>query len=398
MGPDPEEVGATLAELHQEASVAASGCQVELYHRIATTVRVARGFQGRTQVIVGTEGGLAVRTRSAEGRETGFSACSGMSRVALDWALSRAQGCRRAIGEEDFWPSNLEERQVDHDSSELPPPAMLDAWLGRAWERLGGKRPRPTAGQIEVAATVESWVADGFSASRSRVRAWAWVELTGATPPILVAARRFELLVDSAWADVLDDRGRADEASERWAPAENTPLLFNPESAAKLVQAVVIAQQATGHGQGTAVGPGWEIADDPLEPKALFGGTFDDAGYRTSRQILADGRNWTGRTAGKGHCRRPSFRDPPAAVPSALAVVSRPEIPPPRYALVSGLVVHILGPQQWILEIDAPGVPRGFVRTSPGELASRCAAAVGPARSTHLGICTPALLFTGLTP
>ncbi len=397
--PDPEEVGLGLTELYRERPIAAASCDVELYHRSATTVRVARNSRGRTEVTVGSEGGLAVRTRSAEGREAGFSACSGMSRVALEWALTKAQGCRRATGEAAFWPPAVGERQVDHDSAQLPPPSVLEAWLGRAWERL----PRPCAGQIEVAATVESWVADGFRASRSRTRAWARAELApldgwcGTPAPILVAARRWEELADSAWADVLDDRGHAGEVPEKSPSVARAPLLFNPECAAKLVQAVVMARLTTGHDRGAAVGPGWEVADDPLEPQALFGGTFDDAGQRTGRKILADGRRWTGEIPGKGHCRRPSFRDPPSPAPSALTVLSRPEAPPPRCVLVSGLVLHILGPDQWILEIDA-GLPRTFFRTSPGELAERCAAAVGLARSTHLGVTTPGLLFTDLGP
>jgi len=412
---DPEEFDECLMKLHERARAAARGTDVELYGRAASTMRAAHLPGGRQRFVTGSEEGIAVRTRSLKDRETGFAACSGLGDSSVAWAVAEALDGGRSSGESS-WPSGDSELVIDRDVAELPTQSELSEWLHNAWERLsrpsrGGKpAPKPLSGWVEVAATVEGWVADGgIRASRGRVRAWALVEMApthggpGGIRPIQVARRRFQDLAASAWAGALDDRWLPGQGS-RPAAARRASVLFNPECSANLLHAVVRSQQTPGQ-ENLSVGPGWKIADDPVEPDALFGGKFDDAGFRTQRTVLADGRRWAGTLSGEGHYRRPSFRDPPAPAPSGVVAFSKPVPPPDECVLVSGMALHVLGPDRWILQVDAaemagsrpgPCLEGAFIRTSPGELAQRCIATVGPSRRAHLGALTPALLFEGL--
>jgi hypothetical protein len=90
---------------------------------------------------------------------------------------------------------------------------------------------------------------------------------------------------------------------------------------------------------------------------------------------------------------------------SHLAVVPNATDPPPTCLLISGLTLHALEPERWVLQVDAaimedgrPGarVKGAVLRTSPLELAERCVGTIGPIRTTHLGVATPALLFDRL--
>jgi hypothetical protein len=412
---DPDEFDSCLMKLHERARTAARGADVELYGRASSTTRAMRLPGGRQRFIVGSEEGIAVRTRSRKGHEAGFAAHSGLGDASVEWAVAEALACPRWIGEHS-WPECDSGPRIDRDLSDAPTRSDLSQWLHRAWERLSGSprsgrpAPAPVAGWVEVAATVEGWVADGgLRASRSRVRAWALVEMApargglGGVRPIQVARRRFQDLAESAWAGILEDRWLPGQGS-RPAAARRASVLFNPECAASLLHAVVKSQQTPAQ-ESLSVGPGWKIADDPVEPGALFGSRFDDAGFRTQRTVLADGSRWTGVLSGKGHYRRPSFRDPPAPAPSGIVAFSEPAAPPGECVLVSGMALHALGPDRWILQVDAaemagsrpgPCLEGAFIRTSPGELAQRCVATVGPARRSHLGALTPALLFEGL--
>jgi hypothetical protein len=174
-----------------------------------------------------------------------------------------------------------------------------------------------------------------------------------------------------------------------------------------LVLALVKALHIHEPERGFPVGPAWRVVDDPGHTMALFGGSFDDAGFATGRTPLADGQRAVGRIAGKGHFRRPSFRDRPIPMPSHLTVLAEGNGPPPtRGVLVTALTLHPLQPDHWMLEIDGahledgrpgPVLRSAIVAVSPMELVRRCAAAVGPARLSHLGVETPALVFDNLT-
>jgi len=410
---DPDRVDDRLHRLHEHAEANARGAAVELYSRTATTMRLSRLPSGRAETLVGGEEGFAVRIVSRNG-EVGFASSSGATRQSLDWTLARAlEGRRPAREGECGWQSTPTGPLTDRDPIELPPIGELAEWLRAAWERAtpgpaGRGTPSPVAGWIEVAATIESWVATGgLCASRTRLRAWAGVELSspeGSARPVLVARATLGELAESAWAEVLEDRWTPPGLAER-LPTSRISAVFSPECAAALVLAVVRARQAPGQRPDLPVGRGWEIVDDPRQPRALFGGTFDDGGFETGRTRLADGQRWAGALAGAGHLRRPSFRDPPVPQMSHLAVVPRAADPPTRCLLISGMTLHALEPERWLLQLDAavmedgrPGarVHGAVIRTSPLELAERCVATIGPTRTSHLGVATPALLFDGL--
>jgi len=396
---------------------ATAGAEIELYQRSADTIRVFRSSRGRIEVTTGTECGVAVRARSRSGGGIGFAAGSSASRQALDEALAEAVARCETGPAGDPWPPSTDRLQLDHDDGDLPGNEEVVAWLSRAWDRLaahaaGDERVIPVAAWIDVASTVESWAAEALQASRRRIRASARVELVrsggrgeGALDPIVVARRSWRDLADDAWTAVLADRWLAPAGGVAPAAREVT-VLCNPECAAALVLAAVRARRPATDGErdGAAVGPGWHVVDDPPAPGALFGGEFDDVGFRTRRRVLADGRLWTGAAESKGHYRRTSFRDPPAPLPSSLVVLAPAQAPPPSCLLVTGLTIHAIGPG-WVLEVDSaeltgghPGaaLPRTMLRTSPQEIAKRCVGSVGPARPSHLGVVAPALLFEGI--
>lgn len=408
--PDPVGLLDRLESLGATARTIA-GAGVELYGRSARTIRVTRLASGQREVSLGCEDGLAVRTRDRGTGATGFAACSGLCRAGLERALSLAARTPRS-GEnpEACEPSRGVEPLVDLDPGEMPASDEVGRWLDRAWERVAAapavavRWPPPTRAWVEVAATAEAWIGDGeLRAQRTRVRGWARIECPPAAPAVVVA-RSYARLDESAWSRLLEDRWFPEISVASPARAV-APILFHPESAAALVRAMVQNRTDPGRHEDGPVGAALAVADDPLEPEAPFGGAFDDAGFPTSRTSLADGRRWTGALAGPGHFRRPSFRDPPVASPSHLVVHGRPGEPPPDFVLVSGVVIHALEPERWILEIDAAAVREGgpgprlagaMIRSTPAELAAKCVATVGPRRASHLGVSTPALLFADL--
>ena len=183
------------------------------------------------------------------------------------------------------------------------------------------------------------------------------------------------------------------------------PVTFSAEAAALLVAGLTRALHAGPGSAGMSVGPGWQVVDDPLAPDALFGGSFDDAGFATRRRTLADGARGTDELSGPGSLRRPSFRDPPRAMPFHLVLAAGQEDPGDDGLLVSELAVHPLPDGGWILECDGilrrgaewgPAVRGGLISTTPAALARACVARIGPARDSHRGVRTPALRFEGL--
>lgn len=409
--PDAEKLRGSVEELLARATARGTAADVELYARSAVTIRVSRRADGTNEIVGGRERGLALRARHPGTGTGGFAATSGVDAGALERNLAAVEAAI-ADGAEpaDPWSDSTAEERRDHDPGTPPTVEVLSAWLERALESVA--TPEPTRAWVEVAATAEAWIASpaAAAASRSRILAWARLEpgadASGRTGrPIQVASRGWEGLSDEGWAEILSDRWNPAADAARSDAVGRTPVLFNPECSAQLSRALVRARQAMGGDEGWPVGPGLKIADDPLAAGALFGGTFDDAGFATRRALLADGERWKPGSEAAGHRRRPSFRDPPALAPSHLVVLGRPQAPPARCILVSGQTLHVLGPASWLLEIDAaemvdgqpgPRLRRRFLRTSPAELSGACVAAVGPPRRSYLGDASPALLFDDL--
>ena len=410
-----------LELLHRTLRSSAGRRTFELYHRSAVSLRL--GLQEGKKTLarrVGVDEGLALRTLSDDGREISFAASSGSGKESLQWALEQSRDSRGRIALENPWARDGNRRTSDREPDlRLPAADELSNWLARARDELAGTAnrrgatPEPLEAWIEVAATAESWVADGgLRALRTRARGWGMLRMRdpwgAGSPfrPVLIARRRWEELPTTAWSAVLEDRW-VSPRPKLPPPTRPLPVLFNPECAAILVLALVKALHIHEPDGELPVGPAWRVVDEPGHSAALFGGSFDDAGFATDRTLLADGQRAVGKTAGAGHLRRPSFRDRPISMPSHLTVLTEGNgSPPPRGVLVTALTVHPLEPDHWMLEIDGahleggrpgPVLRSAIVTVSPRELVRRCVAAVGPARLSHLGVETPALVFDNLT-
>jgi len=374
---------------------------VELYHRAAIVLRLTRSGDRSPDIFqAGREDGLALRAGLEPGRLT-FVAVSGFDETSLGWAVDQVVRGRGAPASDALWQRGGDGLSIDVDPSlRLPAPAEMRSWLDTAAES-SGESAGPT--RLEVAATFESWAThDGLRASRGRTRAWAIIE---SRRPLAIAARRWEGLAPDGWARLADDRARPDGEPVP-PPTGPFPILFSPEASAKLVHTIVRALHRSPECIGLAVGPGWRVEDDPLDVRALLGGTFDDAGFPTARTLLADGTSIVGVLDGPGSLRRPAFRDPPLPLPSNLVVRAPEAALPPRAGLVSSISIHPVEPGSWILELDGvsleagrtgPPIENWFVRVDPGELVRRCVGSVGPGRSSHRGVTTPALLFDDLS-
>lgn len=402
---DPDGHLNELESLHRRALNLDLPNPPELYRRTSATLRVScRGdVPGRDAVHVGRDEGLALRVRTRPGH-VAFAASSGAGESSLAWLIDR---CRtsppRLLPEAELWDRG-DPLRIDRDRIlRLPSPAEARGWLSEATETLG---PCVEA-WVEVATTLESWVAgEGLLASRTRRRAWAFARPDGtgagdgALPPLVVANRRWDELPRDGWARLAADRLPPGATATRLP--SRCAVLFAPESAAVLVQALSRVLHGDPAAEGEPVGPGWRLFDDPTDETALFGGTFDDARFPTRRVELADGRRISGSTYGPGCYRRPAFRDEPVPMPANIVVEPGPEALPRWGVLVSQLSVHPLGPLNWVLVFDGAVLDRGLpgariragrISISPTELVGRCVGTYGTPEAFRQGVRTPALLF-----
>jgi hypothetical protein len=361
--------------------------RMEIYRRVAVRVRVASpGAPRAIEAHVGREEGTAVRVETAGGGR-GFGACAGGGQAACASALALAlDGVVGPESDEPPWAGGGLGAYLDIDEGlALPPMREMRDWL----ERSLGETGRAASAWIEAATTVETIVADGgLRAERRRQRIWAVHRWLGPVREVsrTVAARRL--------AD-LDRMDRPDASCVGPAPdraSEFVTVAFSPEAAAGLTAALVRVLHRP-DGPRSVVGPGWRVRDDPGRPDALFGGTFDDAGFPTFRNQLADGRDTVGEIGWAGVLRRGSYREPPEPMATSL-VVEPPRIDAPRGTIwADDARIHPLSATVWLLEID-PG-PR-FLRVDPRDLVGQCVGGIGEPVQSARGVTTPALLFDGL--
>jgi hypothetical protein len=186
-------------------------------------------------------------------------------------------------------------------------------------------------------------------------------------------------------------------------PGRSNLLLLAPRAAAPVVTALVNAFHREDSPKRERGGPGWDIADDPSCSDGLVGGTFDDAGFPTSRRVLAKDGLWVGSVAGPGTFRRSSFRDPPSEDATNLVVDGgRTDHDPGTADIAERSRVIRSSRDLWVLELDVasragePRVERVWIRTDPLELLCGCIARLGGPQVTADGPIVPALLFEGI--
>ena len=378
---------------------------VELYHRLSHTIRVAHAIDDGKDDIShrsGIDEGTALRLWS-EGEGVRFAAVSGGARGSIEDAAERAQR-----GPVSDCPHDLcagPEPAADHDDVPVPDEAALVPWLAKARDRVGRAIERMW---VEAAETLETWILDGeVRATRSRARGWSGLELaateSGSGRPLILASRAWNRLDSADWGGLLEWRLAPDRELREPDRGAGAPLvLFSPECSATLVSTLVRASAPIDC--EIAVGPGFCVIDAPDEPLALFGGVFDDLGFATSRQVVADGHALVAHRS-RGTYRRPSFRDTPVALPAHLVVTPPDTVPPANRWSIHRLSIHALSADRWVLDVDATfwaggeargSLPGAHITTGPRELLAACIAGVGLPVPSHRGVRTPGLLFEGL--
>lgn len=393
------------SSLHERASRELGQGAVEIYVRRSDALH-ARFQTGRAGVACrrGSDQGTAIRASRGEG--VAFAACASGTRDELPWLIDAVRSAPTA--DADPWAEpEAPSAQLDVDEpTPLPSDAEVEDWLTRARaavvSSVSGRR-QIREGWIDVARTVETVVTpEGAVRTRSRARASGGVDFHGhREPPVRVASRRAAELTPESWRSVVEDRGAVGEAPLATGIRGKRSLLFPPELAARVALGLAEALHRPGASTDLPVGPGWAVETLPRHPQALFGGTFDDTGAAREERRLADGRRVLAGYGGSGCLVRASYRDRPAPRVQNLVVDPVRADAGPGTLLVERLEIHPFGPS-WVLEmggreISAAGAwPRFSVRharTSPEALVMRCVAGVGPARRSHLGVVTPALLF-----
>ena len=409
---DVGEIAGRLDALHAAARVEAAGDDVELYHRVALTLRTSQSWpDARITTRTGFDEGLAVRVVGEWPRRTGFAATTGADLTRLRWALRQAREGLASATDTPPWYRGSTGLVLDLDGEpRLPTREVVLAFLAEAREALDDEH-EPLELSLEVAAVVECLRGEGGPlAARARLRGsllWRGRRDAGdgtRARPVWVASRSFRGLAPAACRAVLDDR-RLPRSRMEPAPLRPVSVLFSPECAAVLVSRLCLELHAGEGPVGLPVGPAWRLASDPASAAASSGGRFDDAGFPTARVELGDGERTVARLAGPGHHCRASFRDQPAPWPAHVVVSGEADAPPETGVVVTSLEVEPAERGSWVLlvggahlEAGVPGarLAPSFAAVSACDLVGRCVAAVGPARRSHLGVECPALVFDGL--
>ncbi len=410
--PSPEALLERVAHVFESVRGVVGSARAELYHRASFRIRVRLEASDAREIIeTGHDEGLAARVLADAGR-VGFAAASGGTSDAARWALREA-ALRNTSVENGSWAEHAGEPVVDGESNVIcPDPAALRTalrrCLARSRETWPASPPTWAGSWIEWGTTVESWVADGgLRASRTRSRAWAMTpkrlspEHGGGELPCVVTGRGLDDLERFGWI-APDLEGAA-------VPLETALsggiLLLEPHAAALVVRALAAEICAPGRPTRQRVGPGFRISDDPIHPKGLTGGRFDDAGFPAIRKPLADGNRVLALFEGRGHLRRSSFRDPPAPDLTTLVVEGGDETPPKSVVHVPHARLHAADLGDWVLEPvaawlgdESHGKPvaRGFLRVSAREVVRSLHATGGPATLSPNNTHTPALLLDGI--
>lgn len=381
------------------------GERVEVYLRSSRRVRVRLPRIGPAAEEHGLDEGLAVRIHRPASREIGFAASSGIGPAIAAWAGRSALGAARPGGQVAWIENPTVRRDVRPVSREGSEPRALAAWLHGVVDRADTTPSEEP--WIERSDTIEAVRNGAGGWIRARRRVWGIgltpaVLVDGAEPiPRAVAGSEVSALPTDPWSAARHPGGHGRPLALE--PTE-WEVVFDGDSLAALIPALVEAL-STGPGEiSMPVGRGWVVSDDPLHPASLVGGEWDDAGFPSSRRLLADGGRLVDRLDGPGCLRRGSFRDPPEPSPSFL-VVEPPPVPMPRLALrVLALRVLVLS-GTWVLDIDGLALREGQsvgafrgerIRTTPEALVACCAGGIGTALPRAGCVLSPAVCFERL--
>jgi predicted Zn-dependent protease len=354
--------------------------RVELYAKTSRRLRVARDLTGREVTINSAhESGLAVRTSRPGQDRSGFAASSGFSEDAARWVASVANDSEVLVTAAAPGPEHSiasQRRDLDEDVP-LPTSEALTTCV----------MANPGAEWVEAAVTLEVLVgAEGWIAARRRNRLWA---LAGDGRPYLLAQRGFE-----AWEQLVNRREGPTSLGTHPKSPGWTELVLQPDAAGIVVAALVESFHLDSASEWVEAGKGWSVADEPLNPNGLAGGSFDDVGFPAAPRVLASDGLWVGSLGGPGTFRRSSFREPPSESVSNLMVPegtikSSPGLVARRCRLLR------LSTNLWVLELDLPEGPF-WIRTNPRQLLAGCRYRMGGARLTPAGPIVPAIVFEGL--
>ena len=376
--------------LWRDAGDRASTARVELFAKATLRSRVTRDLDGVSAKFDRVfESGLALRAFRAGQDSAGFAAATGLSTDVVRWAVDTACTYHaQASGSAPNPSDSIAVERWDLDSAcSLPSEGDLSS----------GLMSRPHLEWIEAGTTIEVLIgAEGWLAARRRHRLWA---LHGGPGARLVAQRGFV-----GWEHLLEDQVECDFTGSQADQANPDTLVLTHEAASAVVAALVDAFHGTGAADWKASGDGWDVADEPVRPDGLAGGSFDDAGFPAMSQTLAANGFWVGKLEGPGTFWRMSFREPPRESASNLVMASVSEKSVPFRARVARRC-RVLRPsaELWVMELDLvdPGgggeMEHRWIRVEPQALLDACAARLGRSTVTSAGPIVPALRLDGLS-
>jgi len=153
---DVGEIAGRLDALHAVARAEAAGDDVELYHRVALTLRASLGSpDDRLTTRTGFDEGLAVRVRGEWPRRAGFAATTGADLTRLRWAMRRAREGRAPATDAPPWYRGSAGLVLDLDGEpRLPTREAVCAFLSKAREALDAAH-EPLELALEVVTVVE---------------------------------------------------------------------------------------------------------------------------------------------------------------------------------------------------------------------------------------------------
>lgn len=347
----------------------------ELYLKRASRRRASRDLiDGSIRISESLESGTAVRWSRHDESGSRHVAIGGMDPINLERALLTADGQPITLMAEIATGDHAgRSERLDCDADmELPGEPVLREWLGSS----------PGTHWIELGTTMEVLLGpEGWTAVRGRGRSSA---LGGDHGTRLIARRGFDILGTLQRHEKRGLREGQSGAKEH--------IILSPDAASRIALALVGRFHGVEPALGLGVGAGWVVLDDPWFEAGIAGGSFDDAGFPTSRRVLADGTHVVGGLRGMGTYWRRSYRDPPRSLPSTLIVG------PGDSSRASGAVggfttcrVYPVRSGDWIVELGDRDIVR--FRTSPTAMLEGCAGRDGGSELTADGVMTPGLVF-----